>query len=79
MSIEIKRVVTKEVEETIEVDLQKYWVVRVIQGVTSYKCVKEVEFMYEPQEQEIASILAEFGNKKCFATVNVNYRLKEQK
>ena len=30
MKMEIKRIVKKEVEETVEVELKKYWIVRII-------------------------------------------------
>lgn len=75
MEMEIKRIVTKEVEETVTVELKKYWVIRIIQGVTSYKCIEEIELEVEPNEQEIASVLAEYGNRKVFASVEVKYRL----
>lgn len=79
MKIEVKRKVKKEVEETVTVELEKYYVVRVIQGVDNKRCVKEIEYIYEPSEQEIADALIPFGNKKVFATVECNYRLKEHK
>ena len=77
MKIEVKKTVTKKVEETVELNLVKYWVIRVIQGVESKKCVAEREFGFKPEEQEVASVLAEFGNKKVFATIEENYRLEE--
>ena len=76
MEFEVKRKVKKEVEETFTVELEKYWVIRIIQGVTSKTCIKEIEYIYEPSEQEIADSLIEYGNKKVFATVNENYRLR---
>ena len=76
MEFEVKRKVKKEVEETFTVELEKYWVIRIIQGVASKTCIKEIEYNYEPSEQEIADALVEFGNKKVFASVNENYRLK---
>ena len=75
MKMEIKRVVKKEVEETVEVELRKYWVVRIIEGVRSKNCVHEKEFDYIPNDQEIAETLLPYCNRPCFATVNENYKL----
>lgn len=78
MEFEVKRKVKKEVEETYTVELEKYWVIRVIQGVNSKTCIKEIEYNYEPSEQEIADALVDYANKKVFATVNQNYRLRDK-
>lgn len=78
--IEVKRKVKKEVEETVTMDLKPYWVVRVIR-IGSYnnkECIKEVEYPYKPDEQEIADALVDYvGKKDVFASVMKNYRLKE--
>ena len=73
--MEIKRKVKKEVEETIEVELKKYWVVRIIHGVNSKTCVEEKEFDYIPNDQEIAEVLLPYYGRPCFATVNENYKM----
>ena len=73
--MEIKRVVKKEVEETVEVELKKYWVVRIIEGVRSKNCIHEKEFDYIPNEQEIAEVLLPYYGRNCFATVNENYKI----
>lgn len=75
MKMEVKRIVKKEVEETVEVELKKYWVVRVIHGVNSKTCVDEKEFDHIPNEQEIAEVLLPYYGRKCFATVNENYKV----
>lgn len=75
MKMEIKRIVKKEVEETVEVELKKYWVVRIIHGVNSKTCIEEKEFEYIPNEQEIAKVLLPHYGKKCFATVNEKYKM----
>ena len=74
--MEIKRKVKKEVEETVEVELKKYWVVRIIRGVNSKTCIGEKEFDYIPNEQEIAEVLLPHYGKACFVTVNENYKLE---
>ena len=78
MEIEIKRKVKKEVEETITLELRKYWVVRVISDGNSKSCIAEKEFHYVPAEQEIAEVLTPYINRKCFATVVENYRFVER-
>lgn len=78
MEIEIKRKVKKEVEETVIVELRKYWVVRVIQGECGKSCIAEKEFDYIPSEQEIADTIAPYIKRKCFATVVDNYRFVER-
>ena len=75
MKMEIKRKVKKEVEETVEVELKKYWVVRIIHGVNSKTCIEEKEFDYIPNEQEIAEVLLQHYGRPCFATVNENYKM----
>lgn len=77
--IEIKRKVTKTVEETVTMELIPYWVVRVIKvgGYNNKLCIAEVEYEYEPMEQEIADALIDHINKNVFASVVKNYRLKE--
>ena len=75
MKIEIKRTVKKEVEETVEVELKKYWVVRIIEGDRSKNCVHEKEFDYIPNKQEIAEVLLPYYGRTCFATVNENYKM----
>ena len=78
MEIEIKRKVKKVVEETVIVELRKYWVVRVIQSECGKSCIAEKEFDYIPSEQEIADTLAPYIKRKCFATVVDNYRFVER-
>ena len=78
MEIEIKRKVKKEVEETVIVELRKYWVVRVIQDECGKSCIAEKEYDYIPAEQEIADTLAPYIKRKCFATVSDNYRFVER-
>jgi len=78
MEIEIKRKVKKEVEETVIIELKKYWVVRVISDQGSKSCIAEKEFHYVPEEQEIADTLEPYINRKCFATVVENYRFVER-
>ena len=73
--MEIKRVVKKEVEETVEVELKKYYVVRIIEGVRIKNCIHEKEFDYIPNEQEIAEVLLHYYGRPCFATVNENYKM----
>ena len=75
--MEIKRLVKKEVEEIVEVELTKYWVVRIIHGKSSKTCVEEKEFDYIPTEQEIAEILLPYYGKPYFVTVSENYRFSE--
>lgn len=77
--VEIKRTVTKEVEETVTMDLKTYYVVRVIRigNYNQKECIKEFEYPYEPDEQEIADALVEYMHKNVFATVVKNYRLVE--
>lgn len=59
-------------------DLQTYYVVRVVQGTNGYGVIKEKEFAYIPKEQEIADVLSSCINRKnVFATVEENYRLVE--
>lgn len=81
MEIEIKRKVKKEVEVTVKMELVPFWNVRIIRpnGIRTYTCAYEQEFIYEPNEQEIASVLNEhshFTNE--FASVCKNYRLVEK-
>ena len=77
--IEIKRKVMKTVEETVAMDLIPYWVVKVIRvgNCNNKECIAEVEYGYEPMEQEIADALIDHINKNVFASVVKNYRLKE--
>lgn len=78
--IELKRKVKKEVEETYRVELKQTWCVRILRpnGNRTYYSAYEQEFMYEPSEQEIASILVEHNKgKEHFASVVKNYRLVE--
>jgi len=78
--IEVKKVVMKEVEETYRVELVPFWLVRVCRGTNSKTIVAEQEFNYEPNEQEIASVLIDKANSSnCFASVIKNYRLVELK
>lgn len=79
--IELKRTVKKEVEETYEVELVPRWVVRILtpNGNRTYFCRHEEKFTYEPNEQEIASVLAEHYVKGAFASVCKNYKLVEIK
>lgn len=78
MEIEIKRKVKKEVEETVTVELKKYWVVRVIACGCGKSCIDEKEFDYIPAEQEIADVLAPYMKRPVFATVEENYRFEEK-
>lgn len=77
--IEVKRKVKREIEETVTMDLKPYWVIRVIRvgGYENKECIKEFEYPYEPDEQEIADALVDYVNKKVFASVVKNYRLTE--
>lgn len=77
--IELKRTVNKKVEETYTVELVPYWNVRILtpNGNRTYFCRYEEKFMYEPKEQEIASVLAEHYVKGAFASVCKNYKLVE--
>ena len=84
MKIEVKRKVKKEVEETVTMELKSYWVVRVVRigAYDNKEVIAEVEYPYEPKEQEISNALIEYENKKVFASVIKNYKffeLKEQK
>lgn len=78
--IELKRTVKKTVEEKYIAELKPSWRVRLLRpnGNRTYYVSYEQEFMYEPSEQEIASIIAEHSNY-CneFASVAKNYRLVE--
>lgn len=75
MKVEMKRTVKKEVEEIVELELKKFWVVRIIQGEHSKKCIFEKEFKHSPNYEEIAECLLPYYEKSCFATVEENYRL----
>ena len=75
MKMEIKRTVKKEVEETVEVELKNYWVVRIIHGVNSKTCVEEKKFDWIPNEQEIAEVLLPYYGKPYFASLVENYKL----
>lgn len=80
MEIEIKRKVKKEIEETVTLEMETYWVVRIIRvgGYNNKECIAETEFLDEPDEQEIADCLASHLTKKVFASVQKNYRFKEK-
>jgi transcriptional regulator with XRE-family HTH domain len=65
------------VEETVGVNLQKYWVVQVIHGVKSKSCIHEKEFDHVPSGEEIAEVLMRYQGKNYFVTVNENYRLED--
>lgn len=78
MEIEIKRKVQKEVEETVKVELEKYYVVRIIQGKKNKSCIAEYECAEKPTEEQIAEYLSWHDNVDwVFATVEENYRLIE--
>lgn len=80
--IELKRTVKKTVEEKYIAELKTSWNVRLLRpnGNRTYYVLYEQEFMYEPSEQEIASIIAEHSNyRNEFASVVKNYRLVEIK
>lgn len=77
MRVEVKRQVVKKVEEVVEFDVRKYWVVRIIQDKGCKTCIAEKEFYYVPAEQEIADMLVLHNDGKCFATVEENYKLVE--
>ncbi|MCQ2211267.1 MAG: hypothetical protein MJZ34_13365 [Paludibacteraceae bacterium] len=85
MEFEVKRKVKKEVEETVVVDLQKYYSLRVIRDMGSdKKCVYEEEFIgYIPDEQDIAEAIMKTKDKyntnvKLFVSINENYRFVEK-
>ncbi len=84
MEFELKRKVKREVEETVVMELQKYWVVRVIKGWADKSCVHEVEYVdCIPNEQGIAQAIFEAkekykGDVKLFATVAENFRFVEK-
>lgn len=77
--IKVRRKVKKEVEETVTMDLIPFWVVRVVRigEYNNKEVIEEVEYQYEPTEQEIADALIDYINKKVFASVIKNYRLEE--
>lgn len=80
MQIEVKKKVTKTVEEIVTLNLVAYWVVRIVRigGYNNKEVVQEYEFKYEPKEQEITSCLAEHHTKQVFASVVKNYRFDER-
>lgn len=84
MEFELKRKVKKEVEETVVMELQKYYVVRVIKDCGDKSCVHEVYYIDSiPNEQRIAQAIFEArekykANVKLFATVAENFRLVEK-
>ncbi len=78
--IEIKRVVKKEIEETIAMELKPFWVVRILRpkATRTHDVMYEEKFDHEPSEHEIASVLAEHQkHSQEFAGVFKNYRLVE--
>lgn len=78
--VEIKRIVKKEVEETIAMELKAFWVVRILRprANRTHDVMYEEKFDREPSEQEIASVLAEHQKQSQeFAGVFKNYRLVE--
>lgn len=78
MELKIKREITKRVEEEVKVELEPYWVVRIIrQGVNEKKCVCEKEFEDFPTAEDIAYALYPYLERNCFATVVQNHRLVE--
>lgn len=77
MEMEFKRIVKKEVEETVRLELRKFWLVRVISDTAAKSCITEKEFHYVPEEQEIADTLAPYINRKCFAVVETRYTFVE--
>lgn len=79
MEIEIKRMVQKEVEETVKFELEKYYVVRIIQDKGYKSCIAEYDYAEKPTEEQIAVCLIKHhkvGN--VFATVEENYRLVDE-
>lgn len=85
MEFEVKRKVKKEVEETVVVDLEKYYSLRVIRDMGSdKKCVYEEEFIdCIPNEQAIAEAIIKTKDKyntnvKLFVSINENYRFIEK-
>ena len=67
-------------EETYTVELVPCWNVRILtpNGNRTYYCRYEEKFTYEPNEQEIATVLAEHLVKGAFASVCKNYELVEK-
>lgn len=83
MEFELKRKVKKEVEETVVMEFQKYWVVRIIKDCGDKSCVYEEDFNCKPNDVAIANVLLKAKDKykanvKLFATVEENYRFVEK-
>jgi len=77
MEMEFKRKVKKEVEETVRVELRKFWIVRVISDTAAKSYITEKEFDYIPLPAEIAQVMSPYFNRKCFAVVETRYTFVE--
>lgn len=77
MEMEFKRKVKKEVEETVRFELIKCWTVRIISDGNSKNCIAEKDYDYMPSPFEIGKVLSDYVARKCFATVEIKYRLVE--
>ena len=60
---------------TVEVKYTEYWVARVIKDTLSKKtCIKEIEFLTPPTEQDIVDILITLAPNE-FISLEHNYRM----
>lgn len=85
MEFEVKRKVKKEVEETFIVEMQKFFLLRIIKedNTGNKNCVYEEEFINIPDKQTIATVIISIKeqykpNTKLFASLIENYRLIEK-
>lgn len=77
MIVTVKKTKMQQVEVEQQCTLQEYWVVRIIQGVESKRCIEEKDFATPPTDEDIATMLIKHGNRKVFATVEHNYKIVE--
>lgn len=60
---------------TVEVKYTEYWVVRVIRDTLNNKtCIREIEFLTQPTEQDIVDILITLQPNE-FISLEHNYRM----
>lgn len=79
MKVEVKTKVTKEVEEVRQMELIKYYVVRIVKvSACEKKVISETEFSRQPTEEEIANCLVNHFRKNIFASVVENYKLTDE-
>ena len=69
MKMELKRTVKKEVEETVELELKKFWRIRISHKETGSVYCPEKDYDHMPSEKEIAEVLLPYYERNCFATV----------